>query len=106
MPKYLFTAKYSADGMKGVMKEGGSKRREATDQTIRSVGGRIESFYFCFGDDDAVGIIEFPDQASAVAVSTTINSSGRTTIKLMPLITVEEVDQGTKKTAQYRPPGT
>jgi uncharacterized protein with GYD domain len=105
MAKYLFEAKYTVDGMKGVMKEGGSKRREAADQAIRSVGGRLESLYYAFGDHDVVGIVEFPDQASATALSTVINSSGTTMIKLTPLITVEEVDQASKKMPQYRPPG-
>ena len=105
MPKYLFEAKYTAEGMKGVVKEGGSKRREAADQVIKSVGGKLESFYYAFGDNDVVGIAEFPDQLSAAAVSGTINSSGTTTIKFTPLITVEEIDQAAKKMTQYRPPG-
>ena len=91
--------------MKGVMKEGGSKRRDATEQAIKSVGGKPESLYYAFGDHDVLGIAEFPDQMSAAALSGIINSSGTTTIKITPLITVEEVDQAAKKMAQYRPPG-
>ena len=105
MPKYLFEAKYTADGMKGVMKEGGSKRRDAADQVIRSVGGKLESLYYTFGDSDVVGIAEFPDHTTAAAVSGAINASGTTTIKFTPLITVEEVDLAAKKMAQYRGPG-
>jgi uncharacterized protein with GYD domain len=105
MTKYLFEAKYTADGMKGVMKEGGSKRREAADQVIKSAGGKLESFYYAFGDRDVLGIAEFPDHTSAAAASGTINASGTTTIKFTPLITVEEVDQATKKMTQYRAPG-
>jgi uncharacterized protein with GYD domain len=105
MPKYLFAAKYTVDGVKGVVKEGGTKRREAADQAVRSAGGKLESLYYAFGDVDAYGIVEFPDHASAVALSAAINSSGTTTIKLTPLITVEEVDQAAKKMTQYRPPG-
>lgn len=93
------------EGVKGVMKEGGSKRREAADQAIRSVGGKLESFYFAWGDVDALGIVDFPDQASAVALSGTINASGTVIIDLMPLISVEDVDKGVKMNAQYRPPG-
>jgi len=105
MPKYLYSAKYNTEGMKGVWKDGGSKRREAADQAIKSVGGKMESFYFAFGDHDVVGIAELPDTASAVALSTTINASGETMIKLTPLITPEEVDQASRKMPQYRPPG-
>ncbi len=105
MSKYLFAAKYNVDGVKGLMKEGGSKRREAADQAIKSVGGKLESFYFAFGEDDAIGVAEFPDQASAVALSATINASGEVTINLRPLVTAEEVDQAVKKMPKYRPPG-
>ncbi len=68
MPKYLFEAKYTADGMKGVMKEGGSKRRDAAEQAIKSVGGKLESLYYAFGDHDVLGIAEFPgsDERSSI----------------------------------------
>ena len=105
MAKYLFVVKYASEGVKGVMKEGGSKRRDAADQVIKSVGGKMESFYFAFGDHDVYGVAEFPDHASAVAASGTINASGVTAIKFIPLITVEEVDEASKKMPQYRPPG-
>ena len=105
MPKYLFTAKYNVEGMKGVMKEGGSKRRDAAAQAVASGGGKLESMYFAFGDDDVCGVVEFPDNVSAAAVSAAINSSGTTTIKLTPLMTVEEMDQASKKAVSYRGPG-
>jgi uncharacterized protein with GYD domain len=105
MPKYLFSARYTMEGVKGVIKDGGSKRRDAADQALKSVGGRLESFYFAFGEDDALGVVELPDQASAVALSATINASGTVMIKLTPLVTVEEVDRGVKMNTQYRPPG-
>ncbi len=105
MAKYLFQAKYTSEGAKGLMKEGGSKRREAAEQAIRSAGGKLESMYFAFGDADVVGIVDFPDHISAVAMSGTINGSGTTTIKLTPLITVDEVDKAARKMTRYRPPG-
>lgn len=105
MSKYLFEVKYSADGVKGVMKDGGSKRRDAAEQAIKSAGGKLESFYFAFGERDVLGIADFPDHTSAVALSGVINASGTTTIKLTPLITIEEVDQAAKKMVQYQPPG-
>lgn len=103
--KYLFEARYTPEGVKGVMKEGGSKRREAAEQVIKSAGGKMESFYFAFGEQDAVGIVDFPDHACAVAASGAINSSDTTIIKLTPLITPEEVDSAASKTTKYRPPG-
>lgn len=106
MSKYLVTASYTADGVKGLMQEGGSKRRAAATAAIESVGGSVDCFYYAFGDDDVVGIVDFPDDASATAVSLMINSTGAVELKLTPLMTVEEVDAAAAKTPSYRAPGT
>jgi uncharacterized protein with GYD domain len=105
MSKYLVTASYHAEGVKGLMQEGGSKRRAAATAAIESVGGSVECFYYAFGKDDVVGICDFPDAASAAAVSMIINSSGAVSLSLTPLMTVEEVDAAVSKTPNYRPPG-
>ena len=52
MPKYLFQASYTAEGAKGLQKEGGTKRRAAVEQLIKSVGGKLEAFYFALGETD------------------------------------------------------
>jgi uncharacterized protein with GYD domain len=48
MAKYLWQSSYSADGLKGVMKEGGSSRRAAIEILINGLGGKLEAFYFAF----------------------------------------------------------
>lgn len=106
MSKYLVTGSYSAEGVKGLMEEGGSKRLAAASAAIESGGGSIDSFYYAFGDDDVVGIVDFPDAASAAAVSLMINSSGAVSVALKPLITVEEIDAAAAMTPAYRPPGS
>ena len=76
MPKYLVSVSYSAEGAKGVRQDGGTKRREVATHAVESVGGKIEAFYFCFGDQDAIIIAELPDAASAAAVSLAVTSTG------------------------------
>ena len=105
MGKYLITASYTAEGVKGVMKDGGSKRQQAAEAAIKSVGGRMEAFYFAFGQHDAIVLIDAPDNASVAAASMAINASGAVQTKTVVLLTPEEVDQATKKTATYQPPG-
>ncbi len=41
MTAYLVQFSYTEEGLKGLLKEGGSKRREATEQLIKSLGGQI-----------------------------------------------------------------
>lgn len=105
MPKYLLEGKYNAAGAVGLAKEGGAKRREAVTAAIEALGGSIESFYFSFGDADVVGIAEFPDNQSAVALSLVINMSGTVGVSVTPLMTVEELDAAAKMTPAYRAPG-
>ncbi len=105
MAKYLFQGSYTEEGLKGLLKEGGSKRREATEQLVKSIGGTLEAYYFAFGDNDFYLIVDAPDNVSATAGSLVANASGAVKVKTVVLLTPEEVDQAVKKTVDYRPPG-
>ena len=105
MPKYLVSVSYSAEGAKGVRQDGGTKRREVATHAVESVGGKIEAFYFCFGDQDAIIIAELPDAASAAAVSLAVTSTGAARLTTTPLITPEEMDHAAGKKTAYKAPG-
>lgn len=106
MPRFLFEASYTLDGVKGVQSAGGSSRRDAVAHVAESVGGRLESFYFAFGERDAYAIVELPDNETATAVALTVNASGGATVKTVVLLTPEEVDSAAKLSVDYRPPGS
>src|ERR1051325_7754296 len=105
MPKFLVSVSYSSEGAKGVRQDGGTKRREVAAHAVESVGGKIEAFYFCFGDQDAVIIADLPDAASAAAVSLAVSSTGAARLPPTPLITVEEMDHAAAKKTAYKAPG-
>ena len=105
MPKFLFEASYTQDGIKGVQGEGGTSRRDAVAQVAESVGGQLESFYFGFGESDAYVVVDLPDNESAAAVALTVNSAGGATVRTVVLLTPEEVDAAAKRSVEYRPPG-
>lgn len=105
MPKYLLKASYNADGVRGVMKDGGSKREAAARALVKSLGGKVECFYFCHGDADAVVICDFPDAPSALAGVMAVNASGLVTASTTPLITAKEMDEAAAKTGKYKGPG-
>jgi len=88
-----------------VLKEGGTSRRAAVEKALAGVGGKVDSFYFAFGDADAYVICDVPDTASAIAISLTVNASGFANVSTVPLITAEEVDAAVKKSVNYRAPG-
>ena len=105
MPKYLFHGSYVGEGLKGLLKEGGSKRREAVEQAVNGMGGRLEGFYYAFDDDDVYAVADLPDNISSAALALLINASGAVSIKTTVLLTPEEVDQAAKVSIDYRPPG-
>ena len=105
MPKFLIEASYTLDGVKGIQSAGGSSRREAVARVAESVGGKLETFYFAFGDSDAHVIADLPDNEAATAVALTVNASGAATVKTTVLLTPEEVDAAAQRSVDYRPPG-
>lgn len=105
MPKYLIQASYQAAGAKGLMSEGGSKRRDAASKAISAAGGKVEAFYFAFGEHDAYVVVDLPDNVSAAAASLAINASGVVRTTTTVLLTPEEVDAAAKKAVPYRAPG-
>jgi uncharacterized protein with GYD domain len=105
MAKYMSTGSYTVDGIKGVLKEGGSGRRDAVAAAIKAMGGQMEAYYFAFGENDVVVISDLPDNVTALALSMGIASTGTVGVKTTVLLTPEEVDKATKKTLSFRPAG-
>ena len=105
MAKYLFHGSYSTEGMRGLLKDGGTKRRAAAQKAIESAGGKIEAFYWAFGKNDVITIVDAPDNVSVAAVSLAIAASGAFSGKVTVLLTAEEIDAATKKAVKYTPPG-
>jgi len=105
MAKFLFEAKYTADGAKGIIKDGGSARKAAIEKAVAALGGRLEAFYFAFGDVDAYVIVDLPDNTTAAAMALAVGQSGLASTKTVVLLTTEETDAATKKSVSYRGPG-
>jgi uncharacterized protein with GYD domain len=106
MAKFMFEASYTHEGVKGVQSAGGSSRRDAIAKMAEAVGGKLEGFYFGFGDRDAYVIVDLPDNESATAVALAVNSSGAAEVRTVVLLTPEEVDAAAKRSVDYRPPGS
>ena len=105
MPKYLFQANYTEKGLGGLFKDGGSKRREVVEKAVKGMGGTLEAFYYAFGYTDVYCLADLPENVNAAAFALLISAAGGAKIKTTVLITPEEVDQATKKTIDYSPPG-
>jgi uncharacterized protein with GYD domain len=106
MAKFMIHGSYTAEGAKGLIKEGGSGRRAAVQKAVEGLGGKMDSIYYTFGADDVIVICDMPDTISGLALSMTVNASGAVRISTTPLLSVEEVDAACKKTVSYRPAGS
>ncbi len=104
MSRFLFEASYTVEGVKGLRRQGGSGRREAVARAAQSVGGRLEHFYFAFGDHDAFAIADLPNNESAAAFALAVSEAGGASVRTVVLLTPEEVDAAAKQAVEYRPP--
>jgi uncharacterized protein with GYD domain len=104
MPRYMFEASYTVEGVRGLRRQGGSGRREAVARAVQSAGGRLEHFYFAFGDHDAIAVADLPDNESAAAVALAVSEAGGASVRTLVLLTPEEIDAATKRSVEYSPP--
>ena len=49
MPKYMTRVSFTTEGVKGLQKEKPTQRRAAVAKLLESAGGKLETFYFAFG---------------------------------------------------------
>lgn len=106
MAKYLWQVSYTTQGVQGILKEGGTSRRDLVKNITEAAGGKLEAFYYTFGEDDVIVIAELPDNATAAAVSLNVGASGAAEIRTTTLLEPEDIDAATKISVAYRAPGT
>ena len=107
MAKYLIKASYSAEGLKGVMKAGGTSRVKAVEAAVESVGGTLDSFYFALGSDDVYVTVDVPDNTAAMAMAAAVGSSGAIDrYETVVLLSPSEVDEAMNVAVDYAPPGS
>jgi uncharacterized protein with GYD domain len=105
MPRYLFEAKYTPEGVRGLKEAGASSRAKAVEDMTSGLGGSLESFYFAFGDVDAYVVVDLPDDEAAAAAAFTVGASPTTKVKTVKLLTLDQADAAIARSVEYRPPG-
>jgi Uncharacterized conserved protein len=105
MGKYLIRGSFTQDGLRGILKEGGTGRRTAVAALAESVGGSLESYYFAFGDDSYFIVCDMPDDEAAASIALTVGASGAVSISTVKLLTPEQIDIAVKRSPTYRAPG-
>lgn len=83
-------------------------RRQAAEDYVGRVGGRLHGFWYAFGDHDGYNLWEAPDNTAMAATVLAINAGGALrSCQTTPLMTVEETLAALRRasTIHYRPPG-
>ncbi len=105
MAKFLVQGSYTIEGTKGLIQEGGTSRKTMVEGLASNLGGSIDCFYYCLGQNDFVVICTLPDRKSALALSMSVTAAGGANISLTELIDTSEIDEATKIRVGYRAPG-
>lgn len=83
-------------------------RREAARTYIEAVGGKLQGFWYAFGDHDGYTLWEAPDNVAMAAVAIALSSGGALSkVETTPLMTVEETLDALRRAQEvgYRAPG-
>ena len=106
MAKYLIRGSFTREGLRDMLgKAKGTGLRAAVTRFAETAGGKVDAYYFAFGNDDIVAIGDLPDNVSAAAVSIAGNTAGFVQLNVTPLITPEELDKAVEKSATLAVPG-
>lgn len=107
MVRYLYLGKYTTEGLQGLVAEGGTKRREATEAFFASLGGRLVEYYFAVGEYDFALIAELPDDTAALVPPLVTGTTGTLRVLTIPLRTPAEIDEVCARIADtsFRPAG-
>lgn len=106
MPKYLVAASYAPQGAAGILATGGSARRAAVERAVAQFGGTLETFYFSFGSDDAIMIVDLPHAEAMAAVSLVVKATGTIHTRATVLLTAEQIDEAVRLHATFQAPGS
>ena len=67
MGRYLVQASYTQQGISALV-QNPEDRTAAIQAAASSLGGKVESLDYCFGDYDVVVIVELPDDTAMAAL--------------------------------------
>ncbi len=105
MASFLYQISYSAEAWAALVKRP-ENRVEAVRKVVEKLGGKVETFWFAFGDYDLIGVFDMPDNVSAAAFSVAIAAGGACKdVKTTPLLSIAEGLEAMKKAGSsgYKP---
>jgi len=102
MPHYLIRGSYTADAWAKMIQKP-EDREKLYRELIERAGGKLQAFYFAFGENDVVAILEAPDDVTAAALSMAVAAPGHVrSITTTPLMTAADGMKAMKKAGDMK----
>ena len=108
MARYMIQASYNNQGVVDLVKNP-QDRSAAIGPLIEGLGGKMHSFDYCFGEYDAVVMVELPDNVSMAALAMAVSAGGAVSrLKTTVLLSMDEAVEAMRKAGSvaYRPPSS
>ena len=108
MATYLIEVSYTSAALAALIKDP-QDRIQVVSKAVKKLGGKVQGFWFAFGDSDVLGILDMPDSASMAALALAIGAGGACSkVKTTALLSVKEAISAMEKasTTGYKPIGS
>jgi len=102
--RYLVRAVLTADGLKNLQKQPPTALKAGVAKFLESVGGKLEFWYFDYGEATVYAVNYYPDEIAAATAQLSTNAAGFAHVKIRPLLSAEEMDQAVAKWPPVRVP--
>ena len=102
MPLYLYRFRYTAEAWTALIEHPQDRRDMLASKLFGAFGGRLQGFWYSFGDQDGYALVELPDNVTAAAAAVAVTSTGSfSSLKTTVLITVDEMIEAIEKSSQF-----
>jgi len=102
--RYLVRAVLTPEGLKNLQKQPPTALKAGVVKFVESVGGKLEFWFFDYGESTAYSVIGYPDEIAAATAQLSTNAAGFAHVTIRPLLTAEEMDKAVAKVPPVRVP--
>jgi uncharacterized protein with GYD domain len=99
---YLYRFGYTSEAWTALMEHPTDRRDMLASRIFGTFGGRLQGFWYSFGEQDGFALVELPDNVSAAAASVAVNATGSfRSLETTVLITPEEMVQAMERANEF-----
>ena len=102
MALYLFRFGYTPEAWAALIEKPEDRRTTLASRIFGTFGGRLEGFWYAFGEHDGYALVDLPDSVSAAAASAAVAATGSfRRLETTVLITVDEMIEALERAAEF-----